>query len=289
MEKNHYFNRNGEESFIDIFFRDDLKNGEDFPKHWHEHLQIYYFIDGKALIQCGNNTFQVHPEDIILVNSGESHYLKSKSDNLAFFIIRFEPNFIYSNKADIIQTKYLAPIINDGIIFDNYIENDDKFHELVKEALSEYFNKELGYELSIKGIVYNLIVLLLRNHIHYLLTEEEFRKRKANLQRFSSVFEYIEKHYLEKITLNDLSNRASISKHHFCRIFKELTGKTAIEYINGIRLEKAVDLLNETDNNITEIALKCGFENINYFSRVFKSQYRISPSQFRKCKYRSSY
>lgn len=91
MEKNHYFNRNGEESFIDIFFRDDLKNGEDFPKHWHEHLQIYYFIDGKALIQCGNNTFQVHPEDIILVNSGESHYLKSKSDNLAFSLLDLNP------------------------------------------------------------------------------------------------------------------------------------------------------------------------------------------------------
>ncbi len=75
---------------------------------------------------------------------------------------------------------------------------------------------------------------------------------------------------MDKITLKELASRVNLSAHHFCRTFKQITGKTTIDFINGIRLDKAIYYLKETDLNMTEIAMRCGFDSINYFSRLFK-------------------
>ena len=86
--------------------------------------------------------------------------------------------------------------------------------------------------------------------------------------------------YNEKILISDLSEMLNITTYHFCRLFKQLSGKTVIDYINNIRLEKAIPYLKEDKLNITEIALKCGFDDINYFSRIFKKYYNVSPTKF---------
>lgn len=83
-------------------------------------------------------------------------------------------------------------------------------------------------------------------------------------------------------TVNELTNLAHISNYHFCRLFKQSTGKTVIEYINELRLRKAILLLKDSTLSITEIALLCSFNDANYFSRVFKNNIKMSPYQVRK-------
>lgn len=85
-----------------------------------------------------------------------------------------------------------------------------------------------------------------------------------------------------KICIKELVDQINISVYHFCRIFKQVVRKTALDYINGIRLEKAAALLKENDLNITEIALRCGFDSINYFSRLFKKYYNTTPTNYRE-------
>lgn len=279
--RDNYFNRKGQESFVDIFKKSDIKNGQNFPRHWHEHLQVYYFISGTAKLECGKNNFEVQANDLVIVNPNELHYLESTSDNLVFYTIRFEPSFLFSNHVDLLQTKYLTPITLNRIEFNNLIQNNAELTELVKKVLMEYFNKKIGYELAIKGYIYYLVVTLLRNHVQHILTQSELDDKEATLIRFQPAFELIEKKYNEKITLSKLANTVGLSVHHFCRSFKQLTGKTTTDYINNIRLDKSIYYLKQTDYNITEIALMCGFENGNYFSRIFKKYHSTSPSQYR--------
>lgn len=66
--RDNYFNRKGQESFVDIFKKSDIKNGQNFPRHWHEHLQVYYFISGTAKLECGKNNFEVQANDLVIVN-----------------------------------------------------------------------------------------------------------------------------------------------------------------------------------------------------------------------------
>lgn len=283
-DKNTYFDRKSKNTdcFIDIFFKNDILNGDNFKRHWHEHLQIYYFTDGTAYLECGQKKFNVAAGSIVIINSNELHYLESYSDDLKFYAIRIEPIFLFSNQEDLLQAKYLAPLALNRITFKNLIQNDLQILECIKTILKEYSSKEIGYELAIKADIYQLIVYLLRGYVDKVLNENEFEERIRILNKFERVFRLIEEKYAEKLSLNALADCVSFSPHHFCRTFKQMTGKTTTDYINGIRLDKATYYLKQTDLNITEIAMKCGFDNINYFSRLFRKHYDITPTKYRK-------
>lgn len=106
---------------------------------------------------------------------------------------------------------------------------------------------------------------------------------KANsLKRFDAVLQTIRARYAEKITVNDLAQSAHITVFYFCRIFKQITGKTFTEYLNETRLEKSTEYLKKEDLNITEVALKSGFDSVNFYSRLFRKKYHMSPKTFKK-------
>jgi AraC-like DNA-binding protein len=267
---------------IEVFIKNDIGLGGSYKRHWHEHLQFYYFISGKAVLECGRNRFCVTAGSITVINSNEMHYIEGLSDDLSFYVIRIDPTFLFSNQVDLMQTKYLTPLSQNRISFQNLIKHDSQVSDCIKQIIGEYFSRQIGFELAVKSSVYQLIVLLLRGYVSKILTKEEFEEKTRILRRFDSVFQYIQDHYAEKINLEELAKSVNISTCHFCRTFKQMTDKTATDYINGVRLEKAAALLKQQDHNITEIAIRCGFDDVNYFSRIFRKYYHTSPTKFRK-------
>lgn len=93
---------------------------------------------------------------------------------------------------------------------------------------------------------------------------------------------YINTHIQDDISIEILSKNAHLSKYHFCRRFKSMTGQTVMEYILKTRLTRALDLIRDTDLPIGEISDACGFSSISYFCRVFKEWSGISPLKYRK-------
>ena len=96
------------------------------------------------------------------------------------------------------------------------------------------------------------------------------------------VYEYIENNYTRKLYLGEIAKRACLSKYHFCRVFKTLTGQTVMEYVNSLRIERAKELLRKTFFSITEICFEVGFTNISNFNRTFKNIAGVAPSEYRK-------
>lgn len=84
------------------------------------------------------------------------------------------------------------------------------------------------------------------------------------------------------ITLSEISGKYNISKEYFCRLFKNYTGYTMVEYINTLKIQKAKKLLRETDKSICEIGEMVGFQSHSYFSLQFRKYTGISPLQFRE-------
>lgn len=99
---------------------------------------------------------------------------------------------------------------------------------------------------------------------------------------FKRTIHYIENNFNKKLSLGEISRNAGISRYHFCRTFKILTGRPVIDYINNIRIEKAKELLKESVLSITEISLEAGFNNISNFNRTFKNIIGMNPSSFRR-------
>lgn len=267
--------------FVDIFQRNFSKHKLLFDNHWHEHIQFIYFVKGQASIICDSEKINVTTNDFIIINSNEIHYGESLSTNVSFYVIRVDFSFLFSNSIDSCQTKFMLPLSQNMILFKNLIKNDATILECINDIIYEYFKKETGFELAIKSYIYKLLVILIRNYTQRILTEKQLNSKINNLNRFNKTLKYINENFNKKININKLSHMAHISNYYFCRLFKQATGKTPIEYINLLRIKKANVLLQKNILNITEIALACGFSNSNYFSRIYKRINHISPSQYK--------
>lgn len=280
--KNNYYNKDmpNKNFSIDIGLSKSWEYGHSFREHWHEHLQIFYIVSGQGYISCAARSYNVFPEDIIIVNSREIHYLESRDNDFKFYLIRIDLPFLFSNQIDLCQTKYLAPLSENLILFNNLVRNNSDITSCIDVIIHEYYSQEIGYELAIKSSLYSLMVLLMRNCIDKFVTPKQLTHKINTTKRFHKIFDYIETNYSHEMSSSDLAEIAHISPYYFCRIFKQVTGRTPTEYINEIRLRKSIELLKTDSMSITEIAMNCGFNDINYFSRVFKKRYGISPSKF---------
>jgi AraC-like DNA-binding protein len=284
LAENEYYSKEMPDSLfgVDIFLKSDLKAGTIFRRHWHEEMQLYSFVSGNACLDCAGHCFTAEGGDIVVINSCEPHFMKSSSDNLAFFIIRINLPFLFSRQIDLCQTKFITPLAENRITFTNLITDDKIFSACVSKMITEYSSRQIGYELAVKASIYELITLLIRNHLCRIMTQKELSIKTESIRRFENVLDYINAHYTENIAVNFLAGRAHVTVPHFCRTFRELTGDTFTGYINKLRLEKSAGFLCGSRFTVTEIAIQSGFDSINYYSRLFKKHYHMTPTDFRR-------
>ncbi|NMB97059.1 MAG: AraC family transcriptional regulator [Clostridiaceae bacterium] len=259
---------------------DDSDSG--IHNHWHEQIELLYFVKGNAIVECNSLPIDVKPGDLIVVNSNDLHRVQDGWDTITYYCIIIDTSLFQSRSTDACEVKYIDPITKNLIVFKNKICNDSEVISCIENIINENEKKDIGFELSIKSYMYRLLVLLLRNYINKILTPKEYGIKVRNLGKLNCVLKYIEENYTEKITINQLADMICVSNYYFCHLFKQVTGKTLSEYVNSIRVNAAEVLLKSSDMNITEVALTVGFNDINYFSRVFKKHKKYPPSKVRK-------
>lgn len=264
---------------INITLHNKSGTGPIFESHWHDHFQFIYCTKGEARILCSGNSVDLAAGEVIVINTHEMHYGESLQEDISYYVIMVDLSFILSNGVDSCQTKYISPLAQNLLLFENRISRDREICNCIEIMIDEYNTQKPGYELAVKAAVYNAIVLLLRNHVARSFNKKEYDVQIANMKRFQSVFHYIGDNLGQEIELNKLAEIACLSTGHFCRVFKRLTGKSAIAYINQLRVEKAALLLEQGEASIKEIAFATGFCDTNYFSRVFRKYKGLAPNQ----------
>lgn len=253
-----------------------------FENHWHEQIEILYFKAGCALIECNFNPIYVKAGELIIVNSNDLHRGICLSKNLNYYCIILDTSILYSNTIDICDTKYITPIVQNYIVFKNKITGDKAVNACLNNFIKEYNEKALGFELALKSCLYQFFTLLLRNYSAFTMSSLQYNRRTKNLEIFNPILQHIENHFNEDLTLSMLSRMANMSKYYFCHSFKELTRKTFTEYLNIIRINKSELMLKNTNMNVTEVATACGYNDLNYFSRLYKKYKSVPPSKVKQ-------
>lgn len=128
------------------------------------------------------------------------------------------------------------------------------------------------------GNVEDLFKIWMRN-----IKREKFEEKKNHIPSgFIKAKQYIELYYLKPLKLAEIAKYCSVSKTHLCKGFQKYYKKSPIDYAIELKLQYAIELMKEVDLNISQIAEKCGYSDIYYFSRLFKKHYGISPNRYRK-------
>ncbi|WP_251562824.1 AraC family transcriptional regulator [Paenibacillus pasadenensis] len=252
-----------------------------FNAHWHNHIELLRFRSGNALVEVNYVPIEAGPGDILVFNSNDIHMGILQSEHVEYDILIADLTLLQSQSPDAAETKYITPMAQNRILFRNHISGDASLSAILDRLSDEFANRRLGFELSVKSLLYGMLTELLRGYVELRLTENESHTRLRNLERFEPIFNYIENHYTEDITVEALAAQASLSRFHFSRLFRQLTGRTVTDYVNRIRINKSEYLLRSSEKTIAEIAMAAGYNDISYFSRTFRKYRGYAPSEAR--------
>ena len=237
-------------------------------QHSHDFCEILYVAGGAGEAILEGKKFRLAPGDLVVVNPGTLHEERSDAKaplRLIFLAIR---DFAVPGlpAGCLSQEKYRVLSCGE----DRY-KMDIYLRELLQETSSQI---EFYQEIS-QGLVSALLVLVMR--LIRINPEDE----AALSQECQKIKEYLDQNFTSPITLDSLSETVYISKHYLSHLFKEQTGVSPIKYLTSKRMEKACELLSETELPVSEVSKAVGYENPLYFSQVFKRIYGISPVKYR--------
>lgn len=253
-----------------------------FSSHLHENqLQLFYFLSGNATIFCNQEAYHTVASDILLINKNELHYGENYAGKLHYFVFRIDLKLLAAYDISAVTEKYFKPLASGLLVLKNNVTNQ-QIQNILNTIIKEYQLQNTGYELKLLSCLFDLLSKLVGNYKNRIYNEQSVDILMKKTKRFADIFQYIELNYAQNITLSELANRAHMSEGYFCRMFKQSTGRTPMDYINHFRIEQSIILLNQGICNITEAGMTVGFDDINYFSRVFKKYMKQSPEHYLK-------
>ena len=254
-----------------------------YQSHWHSYGEILLVAPGKTNIYCvGRNTYELVPDDIVLVWPMEMHSIvdANREDSL---VIQFSNAFINS-LFDLRRIMHMYRNLH-IICVQSHPELAAKLKAIILKMKEIFFSEMQDREIRCCMLLMEFMLTLLeyRKELAPELVDEDQNGLSDDvLRRMMTVTDYIK----NNLTVDDLSQgamaeMAGISREYFSRIFKNITGMNYSKWLNMIRLEKATELLADEGRSLTEIAMMSGFQSIPSFNRVFREEKGIAPGEYR--------
>lgn len=248
-----------------------------FPQY-HNVYEIFLQVKGTRYIFLNGNCYAIKPMDLFVAEPYELHYAQSLD---AKFYGRYVLNFDDEDLRVILspeEHQLLISAIKTGV----YHLEEPQYNRILSlfQALERCHNDEGPLSEKVRCANLFLLLTLIRDSsdLNGATTAPDPSARPEIL----AAINYINKHYREPLTLDDVAERVDLSMYHFCRLFKATTGTSFVQYLNNLRIIRAHKVLLETDLPIGDIASLAGFSSREQFTRVFKSAYHLSPAEFRK-------
>lgn len=252
---------------------------EEYPLHWHTPVEIIMPIDGDYTMDCNDVRYHLRVGDIIFICPGALHHIYAHHGRRIIFQVDLQmlqsfeefDSFFALMQPAIVVTPEDFPTVHEDCV------------KLMNEIYDEYFGSAPLRNVSIVQKFLQMLVMIGRE---YTFGTDRFAglkptKQQEYTEKFLSICDYINQHCTEDLTLDEIADIAGFSKYHFSRLFKEFAGMPFYKYLNTRRIAYAERLLLDPSVNVTEVAVRSGFNSISAFMRMFKIIRNCTPTQFR--------
>lgn len=258
------------------------------PPHWHKEIEIIFVTKGSVNIGYNGQIVQVHEGEIFVFGSGESHYFVASpgSNRLVFqFDLTLFRDTLFKEKGHSELIKLFEKAENHSVEWP--YETKEKVMSCLKKLYEEMTHLETGYEYAMISELLALMTIYYRE----IPSKKQTVKRASfveavnnhdTLERLNEVFMYVENHYTEGITLEDIAEVVGFSPYYFSRFFKKNTGQTFMQFLTDYRINQAKYILSHEKIPMIEVAEKAGFSSVKTFHHVFKEQVGLPPLKYQK-------
>lgn len=245
----------GQKDLPFIFHKDTIvyQSKECIP-NLHLNLELLYFVEGCGSVICDGKAFAVQPGDVVVINSYAIHSVTT-TDVVRYFCLIVDNDFCASNVADMSELQFVSLIQNDTA------------RALFEQVIQEFDSRDAFRNAGIQCAVQQLLLFLCRN---YSKLKPVGKKQVSPRESVWVAVEFMKQNIAQKLTVEQIARSAGFSKYYFLRLFKAHTGYTVTRYLNLLRCDRAKQLLS-SGCTVKEAAEQCGFENLSYFTKVFKT------------------
>ena len=231
--------------------------------------QLLYVASGKTVFYFNGEPKEVAAGHMVLFQpKQEQHYEYFAVDRPEVYWVHFTGSDVRN-----ILKHYDIPLDRHVI----YSGSSATYAYLFKEMIHELQTCRTGFEELLEMYLRQIFLLVQRSWEERKPTVSSYLQEEIDYAR-----KYFNEHYNEDISIEEYVQSRGMSVSWFLRNFKQMTMKSPMQYILTIRINNAVSLLETTDYNVTEISTIIGYDNPLYFSRIFKKQKGVSPSDYRK-------
>lgn len=246
--------------------RKDTDNNFNIRANWHENLELQLCLSGEGYVVINGERHNMSVGDVAVLNSNTVHYNGSDSD-MVYIAVVLDSEFC--KDAEIDQTK---------LNFKPHIKSD-RLAMLIGEVQSIYYNEECNCKKArLQMALLNVLIELKEN---YILDKKPYSKQDNSLDLVRKTIEFLRENFDKKLSLDEIAKNALTDKYLLSRKFKSGVGQTIFEYLNCYRCERAKDLIR-SGTPINEVAVRCGFNNVSFFIKVFKRNTGNLPSYYKK-------
>ena len=248
--------------------------------------RLFFALDGEGVIESDGTEYTMKKGSVLLMGAGTEYWLRSPENHVSYIALNFD---YMQDHADIKIP--VPPVPTHRFCKENIIERVS-FSDAPELSGAVYLSEIHGLSGRLSAIEreYSMNVLFHEIKISALLCEvlcDILRHLRAEAAlggggKLDSIIWYIREHFREPLTNESLGEYFGFHKNYISAMIKEYTGMPLHRYLNRVRISHALDMLNDGDIPVGEIARLCGFCDIYYFSRYFKSIVGVSPSEYRK-------
>lgn len=282
--------KHGTETFPMTVNHDDLWSfeGKNVPIHWHNDLEINLIREGEAVFQVYQKSYRVRTGEGFLLNRNVPHSCSSPgNEHVRYSTILVRPDFLYGDFGSDVERKCFQPFLQNSAIPCIYLtgfdENGKEILQKLNQVEEAFDRKRFCYELKIKGLLCEAFAMILYGH-----RQELTKFVPANLQeleRLEKMLNYLNMHFTEVISLQDLADQVHLSREVCCRLFKKMTGKTITGYLEEYRVNKSFSLVQSGQYSMTQITEMMGFSNPSRFASAFRKRFGCNPGEYNSVKH----
>ncbi|MFR4350636.1 MAG: helix-turn-helix domain-containing protein [Roseburia sp.] len=267
-------------SSFKMFHLKDTAHRE-FHYHYHDFHKILILLSGDVTYCIEGRTYDLKPDDIVLVNAGEVHRpIIRSTPPYERIIIYVSPEFLteYQDDDNDLGLCLKRALAGQSHVLRLHSSRSGKLGASIRELDKSLTDKDYASALFHRVLFLEFMIQLNRSALHNHIT---FIGDSASNEKILAILSYLNDHLTEDVSIDNLSARFFLSRYYLMHTFKQQTGYTIGGYILAKRLFLARELIAE-GKPITDICYACGFKNYSTFSRAYKKSFGESPRDYRQ-------
>lgn len=271
------------------FIKMSLQSMQIVRWHWHEEMELIVIINGRVWIKTEDNSMLLTQGQGLFLNQNLLHSIRSyEEEDCTLYSLRFHPCYLFESADTFLGQKYLKPVTESAnlkhLILDPQNPLCREMLESVRAIIEVNLKKSFGFEITVKGLLCCLWQLIL----NYITIQGESQDTPyisgSDSRRIKSAIRYIEEHYTESLTLEEIADYIHISKSECCRCFKRTLGLTPFEYLMRYRIFEATRKIQQKEavaETISNLSFSVGFNSPSYFNKIFKKYLHCTPLEYK--------